>query len=210
MIGPVSDLVAVGGDLSVETLIAAYTNGIFPWNGDDPIRWYSPDPRMILIPSQVHVSRSLEKAIGRFAIEYDVDFRRVMSACMRTPRPGQDGSWITPRMIDAYEELHRLGIAHSVETYRDGELAGGLYGLTFGNAFFGESMFTREPNASKGALVKLCRDLEVRGFDFVDCQQDTPHLRTMGAVTIPRSEYLARLSRALQHPSIHRSWKGGP
>jgi leucyl/phenylalanyl-tRNA--protein transferase len=206
----VNDLVAVGGDLSVETLIAAYTHGIFPWNGDDPIRWYSPDPRMILAPAQVYVSRSLRKAIDRFAIEYDVDFRRIMSACMRSPRAGQGGSWITPRMIDAYEELHRLGIAHSVETFREGELVGGLYGLTFGNAFFGESMFAREANASKAALVKLCRDLEARGFDFIDCQQDTPHLRSMGARTIPRTEYMARLARALQHPSIHRSWKGGP
>ena len=205
-----SDLVAVGGDLSVETLIAAYTNGIFPWNGDDPIRWYSPDPRMILVPADVHVSRSLEKDLRRFHVAYDVDFRRVMTECMRLPRPGQDGSWITPRMIDAYEKLHRLGIAHSVEAYVEGSLAGGLYGLTFGNAFFGESMFTLRPNASKASLVTLCRDLDARGFAFIDCQQDTPHLARMGAAPIPRSDYLARLAKALERPSLHRSWKNGP
>jgi leucyl/phenylalanyl-tRNA---protein transferase len=206
------DLVAVGADLEVDTLIEAYTKGIFPWNGDDPIRWYSPNPRMILVPEEVHVSRSLKKVIerGELRVEYDRDFRRVMTECMSVPRPGQVGTWITPRMIDAYEKLHRLGIAHSVETRLGDELAGGLYGLTFGGAFFGESMFARRPDASKVALVQLCRDLAVRGFDFIDCQQVTPHLARMGAVPIPRKKYLERLARALEKPSIHRSWSGGP
>jgi leucyl/phenylalanyl-tRNA--protein transferase len=207
-----TDLVAVGADLEVDTLIEAYTKGIFPWNGDDPIRWYSPNPRMILEPEKVHVSRSLEKVIerGELRIEYDRDFRRVMSECMDVPRPGQDGTWITPRMIDAYEKLFRLGIAHSVEAYQGDELAGGLYGLTFGKAFFGESMFARTPNASKVALVRLCRDLARLAFDFVDCQQVTPHLAKMGAAPIPRKQYLARLQEALRHASLHRSWSGGP
>ena len=207
-----SDLVAVGADLEVDTLIEAYTKGIFPWNGDDPIRWYSPNPRMILEPAKVHVSRSLEKAIasGEFRVEYDRDFRRIMTECMNAPRPGQDGTWITPRMIDAYEELHRLGIAHSVETFCGEELAGGLYGLTFGRAFFGESMFARRTNASKIALVRLCRDLTDREFDFIDCQQVTAHLARMGAAPIPRKLYLGRLARALSHPSLHRSWSEGP
>jgi leucyl/phenylalanyl-tRNA--protein transferase len=207
-----TDLVAIGGDLEVETLIEAYTKGIFPWNGDDPIRWYSPNPRMILEPSRVRVNRTLAKVIkrGRYRIEYDRDFRRIMTECMRTPRPGQDGTWITPRMIDAYEKLHRLGIAHSVEAYRGDELAGGLYGLTFGNAFFGESMFAHEPEASKVALVKLCRDLEVKSFSFIDCQQETPHLARMGAAPIPRRDFLKKLGAALKHESFHRTWSGGP
>jgi leucyl/phenylalanyl-tRNA--protein transferase len=207
-----TDLVAVGADLEVDTLIEAYTKGIFPWNGDDPIRWYSPNPRMVLEPERVHVGRSLRKVIdgGEYRVDYDLDFRGVMTACMDVPRPGQDGTWITPRMIDAYERLHRLGIAHSVEARRGTELAGGLYGLTFGKAFFGESMFARRPDASKVALVRLCRDLAALGFAFIDCQQVTPHLARMGAVPIPRKKYLERLAEALRHPSIHRCWTGGP
>ena len=203
---------AVGGDLEVETLIEAYGKGIFPWNGDDPIRWYCPNPRMILVPSEVHVGRSLAKVLrsGRFRIEYDRDFRGVMTGCMTTRRPGQDGTWLTPRMIDAYEALHRLGIAHSVEAYENGVLAGGLYGLTFGNAFFGESMFALRPNASKVTLVTLCSDLAPLGFDFIDCQQQTEHLARMGGRAVPKQTYLDRLARALEHTSLHRSWRGGP
>jgi leucyl/phenylalanyl-tRNA--protein transferase len=207
-----SDLVAIGADLEVDTLLEAYSKGIFPWNGDDPIRWYSPNPRMVLLPEHVHVGRSLRKVIdgGELRVEYDRDFRGVMTECMNVPRPGQDGTWITPRMIDAYEELHRLGIAHSVETYRGHELAGGLYGLTLGKAFFGESMFARRPNASKVALVRLCRDLADREFTFIDCQQVTPHLARMGAVPIPRRQYLTMLAEALRHPSIHHRWGDRP
>lgn len=206
-----SDLVALGGDLSKKTLLEAYSKGIFPWNGDDPIRWYSPDPRLILEPGGVHVSRSSRKTIskGRLVVRYDVDFRRVMEACMRTPRPGQEGTWITPRMVDAYADLHRDGIAHSVETYRGDELVGGLYGLTLGDAFFGESMFAWTPNASKVALITLCRDLDRAGFDFIDCQQETEHLMSMGAFAVPRAAYLLLLERALEAPSRHRSWRDG-
>lgn len=206
-----SDLVALGGDLSKETLLEAYSKGIFPWNGDPPIRWYSPDPRLILEPASVHVSRSLGKTLskGRFSIRYDTNFRGVMGACMRTPRPGQDGTWITPRMVDAYADLHKAGIAHSVEAYQNGALAGGLYGLTLGSAFFGESMFARAADASKVALVTLCRDLAEAGFDFIDCQQETDHLVRMGAVAISRAEYLQRLRAALEAPSRHGSWRDG-
>jgi leucyl/phenylalanyl-tRNA--protein transferase len=202
-----TDLVAFGGDLSVETLIEAYSKGIFPWNGDDPIRWYCPDPRLVLDPREVYVSKSLAKRMKRLHVAIDTRFRAVMEACMTTPRPGQDGTWITPRLIDAYEELHHLGIAHSFETYEDGELIGGLYGLTLGSAFFGESMFAWGSDGSKAALVTLCRNLVERRIDFVDCQQVTPHLMSMGAKPITKKAYLTRLRTALANPSHHGGWR---
>ena len=206
-------LVGWGADLSVSTLLEAYSKGIFPWSGENPIPWYSPDPRLIMEPAAFRASRSLRKLErqGRYIVRYDVDFRAVMHACATSPRPGQGGTWINGRLIDAYEELHRMGVAHSVEVRRsdDGRLVGGLYGLNMGRAFFGESMFSREPNASKLGLWTLCRDLHALEFGFVDCQQQTSHLMSLGAISISRADYLARLRAALLHPSQHYSWCNG-
>ncbi|MCA9551899.1 MAG: leucyl/phenylalanyl-tRNA--protein transferase [Myxococcales bacterium] len=201
-------LVALGGDLDDATLVEAYAKGIFPWSGDPPVPWYSPDPRLILRPQEVYESRSLAKEArkGAYTIRYDQHFEGVMRACARVPRRGQGGTWIGENMITAYARLARRGIAHSVEVYRGERLVGGLYGLSLGAAFFGESMFAAEPNASKLALVRLCRDLAALDFAFVDCQQDTPHLRSMGAVTVSRAEYLAMLAEALEQPTLQGSW----
>ena len=202
-------LLGWGGNLEVVTLIEAYSKGIFPWAGRQPIPWYCPDPRLVLLPQDFRASRSLRKLErqGRLVVRYDRAFRRVMEACAGAPRPGQDGTWISAEMVDAYEKLHALGIAHSVEVYDSaGQLVGGLYGLSLGVAFFGESMFFRAPNASKVALSRLCRDLLARGFHFIDCQQETPHLQSLGAVSISRRDYLDRLAEALRHRPHHYSW----
>ena len=195
-------LVALGGDLREATLLEAYRKGIFPWEGREPIPWYSPDPRMILAPGAFHAGRSLRKAARRAGFEITVDhaFVPVMSACARVPRRGQVDSWITPRMIRAYGHLHDRGVAHSVEVWQGEALVGGLYGLALGRAFFGESMFSRAPNASKVGLWTLCALLAGAGYHFVDCQQETAHLRSLGAVAIPRGDYLARLAEALAEP----------
>lgn len=196
-------LVALGGTLNSELLVSAYTQGIFPWSGEEPIPWYSPHPRLVLRPERFRCSRSLRKVIrrGTFEVRWDTVFRQVMEGCAQVPRPGQDGTWILPNMIEAYCELHKLGVAHSVETYRDGELVGGLYGLSLGRAFFGESMFALVPNASKLALAKLCAMLATHQFRFVDCQQVTPHLLSLGAEPWARDLYLEELRRALAEPS---------
>jgi leucyl/phenylalanyl-tRNA--protein transferase len=201
-------LVALGGDLSEATLLEAYGKGIFPWSGDPPVPWYSPDPRLILRPAEVHESQSLAKLArrGAFTLRYDQHFEAVMRACARVPRRGQGGTWIGENLIAAYVRLFERGLAHSVELYAEERLVGGLYGLSLGRAFFGESMFALVPNASKLALVRLCRDLAALGFSFVDCQQDTPHLRSMGAVTVPRKDYLALLAAALEQPTLQGSW----
>ncbi len=202
-------LVFVGGVLSVPSLIEAYTRGFFPWTGEHPIPWFSPDPRLVLFPEHFRTTRRFRRTIrqGRFTIRFDTDFHGVIRACAAIPRKGQRGTWITDNMTAAYTQLHQLGIAHSVETYDgSGRLCGGLYGLTFGRAFFGESMFTRRSGGSKLALWGLCRFLEKEGFHFIDCQQVTPHLMRMGAVPIRRSEYLNRLAHALAVDSLHRSW----
>lgn len=196
-------LVGVGGDLAPETLIEAYRKGIFPWDGRFPYPWYSPDPRCVLVPSQFVTSHSLRKLVrqGRYEVRFDTAFRAVMEAAARTPRKGQAGSWISRRMVDAYERLHLRGVAHSLEVGDDEcTLVGGLYGLAMGRIFFGESMFAHVRDASKLALHVLCRRLDNAGFHLVDCQQDTPHLRSLGAVTLPRAEFLARLARALDAP----------
>jgi leucyl/phenylalanyl-tRNA---protein transferase len=202
-------LLGWGGNLEVTTLVEAYSKGIFPWAGRQPIPWYCPDPRLVLYPQDLHVSRSLRKLErqARLVVRYDRAFRRVMEACAQSPRPGQDGTWISPEMVDAYEQLHQLGIAHSVEVYdAAGQLVGGLYGLSLSVAFFGESMFFRAPNASKMALARLCQDLLARSFHFIDCQQETPHLQSLGAVSISRRDYLDRLAAALRHRPHHYSW----
>src|SRR5262245_58129265 len=191
-------LLAAGGDLSPERLLDAYARGIFPWfSEDDPVLWWSPDPRMVLFPPEVHVSRSLRKTIrsGRLQVTLDRCFAQVMAGCA-APRPGQDGTWITDEMTAAYLQLFELGHAHSVEAWANGTLVGGLYGVTIGRMFFGESMFSRVPDASKVALVSLVRQIERWGFRCIDCQMSTGHLASLGAREIPRWLFL-RLVRDL-------------
>lgn len=192
-------LLAIGGDLSIPRLIEAYRQGIFPWyESDQPILWWSPDPRLILEFDALHISRSLRKVMrrGGFELRMDTDFEGVLRGCS-APRGEDDGTWLIPEMCQAYNRLHRLGVAHSVEVWREGELVGGLYGVALGRAFFGESMFTRVPNASKLALVGLVRFLEASGGELLDCQVTTEHLCSMGAHEVPRAEFLRRLRRAL-------------
>ena len=201
--------VAEGGRLDRRTLVEAYRRGIFPWSGEDPIPWFSPDPRLILIPGRFHASKSLTRLArsGRYELGFDDAFEDVMRGCATTERAGEDGTWITEGMVAAYGELHEVGIAHSVEVRSEGALVGGLYGLTFGRAFFGESMFSAVPNASKLALMHLCDRLTEWGFDFVDCQAVTRHLMSLGAEPVPRASYLARLAEALEGPSRHERWR---
>jgi len=202
-------LVGVGGRLTPELVVEMYARGVFPWTGEHPIPWFSPDPRLILEPGGFKLRRSLRKRIRntpRLEVRFDSRFREVMLACASTPREGEDGTWITDNMVACYCTLHDLGIGHSVEVYIDGELVGGLYGLSLGLAFFGESMFHRRTDMSKVALWALCSALEERGFHFVDCQQETRHLESLGAHAIPRHIYLRRLDAALAHPVRQHSW----
>jgi len=201
-------LLAAGGDLSCGRLLAAYRRGIFPWFSEgDPILWWSPDPRMVLYPAQVRVSRSLAKALRRRDYEVRVDsvFPAVMHACAEA-RGGQTGTWITARMLKGYAALHDLGYAHSVETWRDGDLVGGLYGVALGRAFFGESMFTRATDASKIALVHLARQLERWHFGLIDCQMHTAHLASLGAVEIARSAFSSALEQLVNYPAEPGVW----
>ncbi len=194
-------LLAVGGDLSVPRLLAAYSQGIFPWyDAASPILWWSPDPRPVLFPADLHVPRRLERLLRqrRFEIAFDTDFPAVIRACARVRRPGQRGTWITRAMTRAYIDLHRAGFAHSVEARLDGRLVGGAYGVALGRAFFGESMFHLEPEASKAAFVALARRLGDLGFQFIDCQQTTAHMARFGSREIPRAAFLALLRRALE------------
>ena len=189
-------LLAVGGDLSPQRLLAAYRCGIFPWySGDDPILWWSPDPRMVLFPDEFKISRSLAKTLrnAEFQVRLDAAFREVVQACASVPRDGQPGTWITQEMQKAYCELHRRGYAHSVETWIDGRLAGGLYGIAIGRVFYGESMFSESRDASKIALAHLCAYLKQRGFGIIDCQMETRHLASLGARPIFRRDFVARL-----------------
>lgn len=190
-------LLAFGGDLSAPRLIAAYAHGIFPWYSEgDPILWWSPDPRCVFATDGVHVSHSLAKFLRKCTWHWSVDraFADVMRACA-APRSGDPGTWITPAMIDAYTELHRLGHAHSLEIWEGDELVGGTYGVAIGRMFSAESMFSRRTNASKVALVQLSRCLRERGFPMIDAQVPNPHLGRMGATTMPRTRFLAQLSR---------------
>jgi len=205
-----SGLLAVGGRLEPEWLLTAYRAGIFPWptHEVEPMLWFSPDPRCVLEPARVHVSRRLARVLrqGRFTIRVDHDFSAVMRACGETPRPGQDGTWITDAMLEAYARLFDLGFAHCVEAWRDGRLVGGIYGVALGGAFFGESMFHRETDASKVALVELCRRLDAWGYALLDCQVETDHLLRMGARSIPRERFLADLASALELPGRAAPW----
>ncbi len=189
-------LLAVGGDLVPERLLAAYRRGIFPWySPGEPILWWSPDPRMVLFPAEFKVSRSLGRTLrrGGYEVRLDTAFARVIAACAQTPRRGQHGTWIVPEMQAAYRRLHELGLAHSVETWVDGELVGGLYGIALGRMFYGESMFSWRSDASKIAVAHLARYLERLGFGMVDCQMHTAHLASLGAREIPRDDFIARL-----------------
>lgn len=191
-------LLAAGGDLSPTRMLAAYRRGIFPWfAAGDPILWWSPDPRMVLAPSDLKISRSLSKTLRNadYEVRLDTAFGEVIRACAVAPRDGQTGTWITPEMEAAYIELHRLGHAHSVETWVNGQLAGGLYGIAIGHAFYGESMFARARDASKIALAHLCAYLKHRNFGIIDCQMETTHLASLGAQAIPRTEFVARIAR---------------
>ena len=202
-------LLAVGGDLSQERLLLAYRMGIFPWYSEnEPIMWWSPDPRLILYPDQLKISKSLKKVInkGDFELTMDQDFKAVIRACAESRTETNEGTWIVDEMITAYCELHESGLAHSVETWMDGQLAGGLYGVSIGRCFFGESMFTRISNASKVALVGLVRHLQNLQFDLIDCQVTTPHLVSLGAHEIPRARFLDELATALKAPTLKGRW----
>ncbi|MCC6869515.1 MAG: leucyl/phenylalanyl-tRNA--protein transferase [Burkholderiales bacterium] len=206
-------LLAVGGDLAPRRLVDAYRRGIYPWYSQgQPILWWSPDPRMVLFVDELRVSRSLRRRVRseRFEVRIDTAFRAVVTACARTPRGGQAGTWITPEMIDAYERLHRLGYGHSVETWRGGELVGGLYGLALGRVFFGESMFACEPDASKVALVALVARLRRLGVIAIDCQQETAHLASLGARPIPRERFAGLLAELVHCDDPPPGWHLDP
>lgn len=195
-------LLAVGGDLSEPRLISAYQQGIFPWyDADQPILWWSPDPRCVLRPNEFYCSKSLAKKIrrGQYRVTFDFAFERVIEACAST-RKDQLGTWITSEMAQAYSALHHRQLAHSVEVWHEEQLIGGLYGMAMGSVFFGESMFSRERDASKIALFHLCRFLQERAFSIIDCQVYNPHLESMGAKCIPRSEFCAHLKLAIHDP----------
>jgi leucyl/phenylalanyl-tRNA--protein transferase len=203
-------LLAVGGDSSVERLLLAYRMGIFPWYDEDtPILWWSPDPRLMLKPKDLRVSKRLERTIKQapFKITLDEAFADVMGGCAHVKRPRQKGTWIMEEMIDAYCSLHREGYAHSVESWQDGKLVGGLYGVALGRAFFGESMFARVSDASKVAFVHLTRLLESWKFSLIDCQVTTSHLESFGAREVPRPEFLKMLRAALRYKTRQRKWE---
>ena len=202
-------LLAAGGELSAEWLVAAYTRGVFPWfNADQPILWWSPDPRMVLYPQELRLPKSLIRVMRKnhYEIRVDTAFKQVMEGCSQ-PRAGQDGTWISPQMIAAYTELHRLGLAHSVETWVNGELVGGLYGVALGRVFYGESMFTRVSDASKIAFVHLVRQLQRWQFTVIDCQMNTAHLARFGAREIPRAEFMQLLTESVHVPGVLLPWQ---
>jgi len=202
-------LLALGGDLRPERLLLGYTQGIFPWYAENlPILWHSPDPRMVMTTRDLIVQRSLRKAIKRrpFELTTDKAFGDVLRGCAHVPRPGQTGTWLIPEMIDAYMKLHELGFAHSFEAWKDGELVGGLYGVSLGAAFFGESMFAKAPDASKVAFVASVRQLDAWHIGLIDCQVHTEHLERFGAYEIPRLDYLQMLARALDEPTKRGKW----
>ena len=189
-------LLCAGGDLSPERLADAYRHGIFPWySAGEPILWWSPDPRMVLVPREFRCSRSLRRSLrrGAYEVRFDHHFSAVIQACAQAPRHGQHGTWITKEMQTAYRQLFELGFAHSVETWLDGQLVGGLYGLAIGRMFYGESMFSLVSDASKIAMAHLTSFLEQQGFGLIDCQMNTPHLASLGAREIGRKEFIGRL-----------------
>lgn len=206
-------LLAAGADLSPARLIDAYRRGIYPWSSEgQPLLWWSPDPRMVLHVDEFRASRSLAKRLrrGEFDVRCDTAFDAVIEACARAPREGQQGTWITRDMIDAYSRLHGLGYTHSVEAWQDGDLVGGLYGLALGNVFFGESMFARATDASKVCLAALVAFLQQRGGRLIDCQQETAHLASMGARPIARATFARKLGELIHSNRPPPGWPSGP
>jgi leucyl/phenylalanyl-tRNA--protein transferase len=206
-------LLAVGGDLSPERLVLAYQNGIFPWYSEgDPILWWSPPVRPVVVPRELHVPRSLSKAMRKACFEFrlDTQFDQVIDGCAAAPRPDQPGTWITTDMKLAYSRLHELGLAHSAEAWRDGVLVGGLYGVALGAMFFGESMFTTVPEASKATFVTLCAQLDRWGFELIDSQVTNPHTARFGTVEIPREEFLRRVHVLVQRSTRRGTWELDP
>ncbi len=202
-------LLAVGGNLSRKRLLLAYRSGIFPWYSDgEPLLWWSPDPRMVLIPEEFHCSRSLLRVVkkGTFRVTLNQAFAQVIHACGETPRPGQDGTWITSEMEAAYIDLHEAGYAMSIECWSGETLVGGLYGIALGGCFFGESMFSHQPNASKVAAYTLVRAASAWGIPLIDCQVANPHLQSLGAREIRREAFLARLTVGLRAPLSEHAW----
>ena len=200
-------IVAWGGDLSPSRLYRAYQNGIFPWYGaDEPILWWSPNPRLIMELDDFKLSRSLKKSMKKFEYKFDTNFTEVITKCGSTTRENQKGTWIQPDIIEAYEALHGMGIAHSVESYQNGILVGGLYGITVGKLFCGESMFTHVNDASKSAYAVLIKHLKKWGYEFVDCQVPTKHLKSLGAKEISREEFLNRLEK-INMDTIEHYWE---
>lgn len=194
-------VVAIGGDLSPQRLLNAYKNGIFPWfSEDEPIIWWCPDPRFVLFPKDLIISKSMKKLFEKKTFEITTNhcFAQVIHACAQQKRPEQDGTWITQEMTDAYLQLHKLGYAHSVEVWQDKQLVGGLYGVIIGKAFFGESMFFKVSNASKYGFIWLVKQLQEQGFHFIDCQIETNHLKSLGASHIPRKEFLQLVKLAVK------------
>jgi leucyl/phenylalanyl-tRNA--protein transferase len=213
-LAPKEGLLAVGGDLSRERLLLAYRMGIFPWYSRcEPILWWSPDPRLVLYPGELRISRSLQKTIKKdlFRVTLDQAFEAVITACAQSRTSADEGTWIVEEMIDAYCNLHESGFAHSVEAWREDELVGGLYGVSLGRCFFGESMFTHISNASKVAFVALVKHLQALNFDLIDCQVTTPHLLRFGAREIPRARYLSELDKSLKPSTLKGQWSfAGP
>ena len=205
-------LLAAGGDLSPTRILAAYRRGIFPWFATgDPILWWSPDPRMVLHPAELKISRSLAKTLrnSTYEVRLDSAFAAVIHACATAPRDGQNGTWITPEMRTAYVELHHLGHAHSVETWAEGKLVGGLYGIAIGHAFFGESMFAHARDASKIALAHLCAHLQRHEFGIIDCQMETMHLTSLGARPISRDDFVTQIDRLCEELCTSGRWPVG-
>lgn len=207
-------ILAVGGDLSPERLLTAYTWGIFPWfNEGEPIIWWSPDPRFVLFPAELKVSKSMRPYFNqqKFSVTLDTQFEAVMRGCQTSKRDGQfGGTWITEDMIAAYVRLHQLGYAHSVEVLENDNLVGGLYGISLGNVFFGESMFAKVANASKFGFITIVRKLQDQGFQLIDCQQETNHLRSLGARAIDRNDFLTILQKNQEIETRVGSWQDFP
>ncbi|MBK8064007.1 MAG: leucyl/phenylalanyl-tRNA--protein transferase [Betaproteobacteria bacterium] len=205
-------LLAAGADLSADRILAAYRRGIFPWYSEgEPVLWWSPDPRMVLVPAELKISRSLARSLRNrgYALRIDTAFEAVLEGCA-APRRDAAGTWLSPEMRAAYLRLHRLGHAHSFETWRGGELVGGLYGLAIGRMFYGESMFTRATDASKAALAGLARELVLRGFPLIDCQMNTAHLASLGAREMPRADFLRSLGGLVNYAQPPGPWEPSP